>query len=95
MCCSDLDLPGDRQLVTEGRGYILYDDNDNNDDDNDNWLSASRCMDRYSSVDIATRYRLDGPEIESQWGRDFLHPSTPALGPTHPPIQYVPTLSRR
>ena len=29
--------------------------------------------------------RLDGPEIESRWGRDFSHPSTPALGPTHPP----------
>jgi len=26
-----------------------------------------------SSVGIATRYGLDGPGIESQWGRDFLH----------------------
>jgi hypothetical protein len=34
---------------------------------------------RDSSVDIATRYKLDGPGIESQWGRDFQHPSRPAL----------------
>ena len=28
----------------------------------------------------------------SQWGRDFLHPYTPALGPTQPSIQWVPRL---
>ena len=42
---------------------------------------------RYSSVGIATRYGLDGPEIKSLCGRDFPHPSRPALGPTQPPIQ--------
>jgi len=47
-----------------------------------------------SSVDVATRYGLDGPGIESRWGRDFQHPSRPALGPTQPPIQWVPGLSR-
>jgi hypothetical protein len=36
---------------------------------------------RDSSVGIATRYGLDCPGIESQWGRDFPHPSRPALGP--------------
>jgi hypothetical protein len=49
---------------------------------------------RDSSVSIATRYGLDGPEIESWRGRDFPHPSRPALVPTQPPIQWVPGLSR-
>jgi len=36
-----------------------------------------------SSVGIATGYGLDGPGIESRGGRDFPHPSRPALG-AHP-----------
>jgi hypothetical protein len=47
---------------------------------------------RDSVVSIATHYGLDGPGIESRWGRDFPHPSRPALGPTQPPIQWVPGL---
>jgi hypothetical protein len=47
---------------------------------------------RDSSVGIATRYGLDGPGIESRCGRDFPHQSRPALGPTQPPIQWVPGL---
>ena len=44
---------------------------------------------RDSSVGIATRYGMNGPVIESLWGRDFPHPSRPALGPTQPPVQCV------
>jgi hypothetical protein len=42
-----------------------------------------------SIVGIATGYVLDGPRIESQWGRDFQHLSRQALGPTQPPVQWV------
>ena len=37
---------------------------------------------------------LDGPGIESQWGRYFPHLLRPAPGPTQPPVQEVPGLSR-
>ena len=47
-----------------------------------------------SSVGIATGYGLDGPRIESRWSRDFPHLFRPALGPTQPPVQWVPGLSR-
>ena len=47
-----------------------------------------------SIVGIATRYGLDGTGIEPRWGRDNPHLSRVALGPTQPPIQWVPGLSR-
>jgi hypothetical protein len=49
---------------------------------------------RDSSIGIVTRYGLEGPGIESRCGRDFPHLSRPALGPTQPPVQWVPGLSR-
>ena len=45
-------------------------------------------------VSIATSYGQNGPGIESPWGRDFPHLYRPALGPTQPPVQSVPGLSR-
>jgi hypothetical protein len=39
-------------------------------------------MGRDSAIGIAAGYGLDGPGIKSQWGRDFQHPSRPALGST-------------
>jgi hypothetical protein len=38
-----------------------------------------------SIAGMETGYGLDDPGIESRWGRDF-----PALGPTQPPVQWVP-----
>ena len=46
-----------------------------------------------SSVGIVTDYGLDG--LESNPGGDEIFcPSRPTLGPTQPPVQWVPGLSR-
>ena len=56
-------------------------------------INLHLCMDHV--VDIATRYGLDGPGIELWLGRDFPHPSSPAVGPTQPPIKWVTGLFPR
>jgi hypothetical protein len=38
----------------------------------------------------ATRYTPDGPGIESLSQQDFPNLSRPGLGPTQPPVQWVP-----
>ena len=43
----------------------------------------------FSVVSIANRYGLDGPRIESQWGRVFPHLSIPVLGSSQPSVQWV------
>jgi len=45
------------------------------------------------SVGIATDYVLDGPVSNPGWDEIF-RPSRPALGPTQPPVKWLPGLSR-
>ena len=45
---------------------------------------------RDSVVGIVARYGIDGLGIEFRWGRNIQHLSRPALGPTQPPMQWVP-----
>ena len=46
-----------------------------------------------SSVGIATDCGLDGPGSNAG-GDDIFRPSRPALGPTQPPVQLIPGLSK-
>jgi len=46
-----------------------------------------------SSVGIVTDYGLDSQE-SNPGGDEIFRPSRPVLGPTQPPVQWVPGLSR-
>ena len=46
-----------------------------------------------SSVGIATDYVLDGPGSNLS-GDEIFRPTRPAMGPTKPPVKWVPGLSR-
>ena len=52
------------------------------------------CVGRDSSVDIATRYGLDGPGIESRWGARFSAPVQTCPG-AHPASYTIDTGSFR
>ena len=56
-------------------------------------LSPVSITNRVIRLYMDTSTTLDGPGIESRWG-EILRLSRPALGPTQPPVQWVPGLSR-
>jgi hypothetical protein len=58
------------------------------------YMDTHSYVGRDRSVIIANCYGLDGPGIKSRCGWDYRHQSRPALGPTQPPVQWVPGLFR-
>lgn len=58
-------------------------------------LQRNRCCYGNAAVQslyIVTRYGLDGPVDQIPVGANFARSFRTALGPTHLPVQYVPSL---
>ena len=67
---------------------------DDDDDDDNNKFPYYLCAGGPgSSVGIATDYGLDGPG-SNPGGDEIFRPSSPVLGPTQPPVKWVPGLSQ-
>jgi len=57
-------------------------------------LSINSVVGPGSSAGITTDYGLEGPGSNPGWDEIF-RPFRPALGPTQPPVKWVPGLSQR
>ena len=79
--------------VQIGRHFLFTSKCSNPHTFNEVLLSNPRGRD--SSVGIVTGYGLEDPGIKSRWGGDIFRtrPDRP-WGPTQPPVQWVPCLSR-
>ena len=53
-----------------------------------NSIYNTKYVGRDSSVGMATLYGLNGPGIESRWGRDLPHPTRLGTGATQPLIKW-------
>jgi len=48
------------------------------------------CLYQKRLVGMTTGYGLDGPGIKFRSGRNFPYPSRSVLGPTQPPLKWLP-----